>query len=62
MENPAFFGEKESRTVSEVLATLTDLTGSVECALQFLRVCDEIEAECSPQTAFSRMSSEGWVN
>ncbi len=58
----AFYGEKEERTVGEILATLTDLTGSAECAREFVRACDEIEDTCDPTIAFSQMSSEGWLN
>jgi hypothetical protein len=58
--NAAFYGEE--RTVSEILRTLTDLTGSAECAEEFVRVCDEIEAASGPDIAFSQMPSGGWVN
>jgi len=45
--NAAFFGETEEQTVAKILATLYNLTGSMDCAEELLKAANEVEEKCA---------------
>jgi hypothetical protein len=57
--NAAFFGEQEDRTITKILATLFDLTGSMECAEELVSAAEEVEQKCTG-AAITEMPH--WIN
>jgi hypothetical protein len=45
--NAAFYGEEKEQTVTKILATLYDLTGSMDCAEELVNAADEVERTCA---------------
>ena len=44
--NAAFYGKEKEQTVTKILATLFDLTGSMDCAEELVSAANEVEAAC----------------
>ena len=58
--NGAFYGsEEKEQTVTKILATLYDLTGSMECAEELASAANEVEQKCAG-AALTEMPH--WIN
>jgi hypothetical protein len=57
--NPAFYGEQKEEAVTKILATLFDLTGSMDCAEELVSAANEVEQKCAG-AALTEMPH--WIN
>jgi hypothetical protein len=55
----AFYGEEKAQTITQILATLFDLTGSMDCAEELVSAADEVEQKC---TGAALTEMPHWIN